>query len=72
MITATVSFPNNETLSALFDTEQETFRHKRATYEVARDKNITITIHAQDATALKATVSSICRVLSVHEKASNG
>ena len=68
-ITATLDIPAEKSLQALLSTEAETFKHKRATYTLKTGEKLTITITAEDATALKATVSSICRVLTVHEKA---
>lgn len=69
MIETTISVPKNSQLLALFLTEEQTFKHKRATYTIQEGDTLTINIKAQDATALKATVASICRVLAVYEKA---
>jgi|GEM_PF-2457511 len=72
MITASVAFPAKTGLAELFRSEEETFRHARATYTMRHEGGRLIAeIEAEDATALKATVSSICRVLSVYEKAAS-
>jgi tRNA threonylcarbamoyladenosine modification (KEOPS) complex Pcc1 subunit len=72
MITAVMTIPSDAALAALLKTEEETFRHARSSYTVRDEgKNIVIEIAAKDATALRATTSSICRVLAVHEKAKN-
>ncbi len=69
-IHATVTTPFEPSLETLFRSEEETFRHPRATYRIARrGPSLMFTIQARDATALKATVASICRVIAVHEKA---
>ncbi|MBR9693116.1 hypothetical protein GOV07_04275 [Candidatus Woesearchaeota archaeon] len=68
MIESHISLPYSEALLALLNTEE--FTHPRASYDVKKDgKNITITIEAKDATALKTAVSSVCRVVTVYEKA---
>ena len=67
MIESHISLPYSEALLALLRTEE--FTHPRASYEVKGGKNITITIEAKDATALKTAVSSVCRVVTVFEKA---
>jgi tRNA threonylcarbamoyladenosine modification (KEOPS) complex Pcc1 subunit len=66
MITATITLPKKAPLLQLMKTEQESFRHKRASYTI--EKNI-VTITAEDGSALKATVASICRVVTIFEKA---
>lgn len=69
MIEAVVTLHDDiDDLEHLFATE--TFAHARAEYTVKRvDDAIIITISAEDATALRATITSITRVLAVYERA---
>ena len=70
MIRSTIEIEGDEILAALLASEEATFRHARATYQLRRSAStLRIVIEAKDASALKATVSSICRVLAVQEKA---
>lgn len=69
MIRATLSIPSSPELLQLFRTEQESFKHKRASYTLVEGKELTIKIEAEDGSALKATVASICRVVTIYEKA---
>lgn len=69
-LNATITVPKSATLVALFTTEAECFRHKRAGYRMREEgRRLILEIEAADASALKATVSSICRTLAVYEKA---
>lgn len=66
----TIFLPKDKNLLILLEAEQGTFRHKRASYTLKKSANQLIAeIEAEDASALKATVSSICRVITVYEKA---
>lgn len=68
MISSVITLPFEKPLLTLFETEQ--FRHPRASYSVRRDgEELVIEVRAEDATALKTAVSSICRVVTVFEKA---
>jgi tRNA threonylcarbamoyladenosine modification (KEOPS) complex Pcc1 subunit len=70
MITSTVRIPRSPQLTALLKAEQESFRHARTSYRVVeREGQIVVEITAEDATALKTVVSSLCRVVNVYEKA---
>ena len=68
MIKAKMSLPTSAALTALL--HSESFTHPRAQYEVrTKGKHVEITIEAADAVALKTAVNSLCRVITVHEKA---
>lgn len=70
MITASVTLPGEKSLASLLRSEEKSFSHNRASYTVAdKGKSITITITAEDATALKTVVSSVSRIVTVYEKA---
>lgn len=66
-ITASLTFPKEPHLLTLLRSER--FEHPRATYTVEEEGGITIRITAEDATALKTAVNSVCRVATVYEKA---
>ena len=70
MISSTIALPHSAELLTLLTAEQKSFTHVRTGYKVQeRAKQIIIEITAQDATALKTVVSSVCRVVAVFEKA---
>ncbi len=70
MISSTIRFPRSPQLLTLLKAEQESFKHPRTSYVVAeRGGEIAVDITAQDATALRTVVSSVCRVAAVFEKA---
>jgi len=69
MISSTIVVPGDKRLLALLKAEEKSFSHPRTSYTVADGKSITINITAEDATALKTVVSSVCRVVAVYEKA---
>jgi len=50
----------------VFLAEDKEFKHGRSSYEVTRKgDNLIITIEAQDPTALRATVTSVTRILNI-------
>ena len=50
----------------VFLSEEKEFNHKRSGYSViTKDDNTIITIHADDPSALRATVTSVTRVLNI-------
>ena len=50
--------------------EATAFQHTRASYTLTRKKeNLVLTLNAQDAIALKASITSISRIIAIHEKA---
>ncbi len=69
MIEAVITLHDDvDDLESLFATES--FSHARAEYSLRREGGALVcTIRAQDAVALRATVTSITRVLAVYEKA---
>jgi tRNA threonylcarbamoyladenosine modification (KEOPS) complex Pcc1 subunit len=70
MITSTITFPRSAELLTLLKAEQESFAHPRTSYTASEQGNsITVDITADDATALKTVVSSVCRIVAVYEKA---
>lgn len=72
MIEAEITLPENPELLALLRSEAATFRHARATYTLASEQPIRLHVSADDAIALRATVTSITRVLAIHERATDG
>jgi tRNA threonylcarbamoyladenosine modification (KEOPS) complex Pcc1 subunit len=70
MISSTIRLPYSPELAALLKAEQGSFRHARTRYAVAvQGGKIVVEIDAEDATALRTVVSSVCRVAAVYEKA---
>lgn len=69
MIEATITLRKDiDRLEQLFATES--FAHARAEYTVRRDGDaLVLTVSADDAVALRATITSITRVLALHDKA---
>jgi len=69
--TATIKTKIDEKIIKAFSSEQKTT--KRSHYEIKRLKDsIIFSIKAKDATALRATLNSITRLLSVYEQVKNG
>lgn len=67
---ASITIPATPELEHLLATEASSFRHKRSSYTVEkRGDTLVIDIEAGDAVALRATVTSITRVLALYEKA---
>lgn len=63
---ATLRYPHDERILALFAPEDKDLG--RASYAVALDADcVLFTVHAQDATAMRAALSTITKVLSVWE-----
>lgn len=59
----------SDIVEQVFAAEDKEFKHGRSGYSLARDgSQVIITAHAQDATALRATVTSITRILTIVEK----
>ncbi len=70
MISSTIRLPHSPELATLLKAEQESFRHARTRYSVAvQGDRIVVEVDAEDATALKTVVSSLCRIAAVYEKA---
>ncbi len=68
MIKTSISLPAEQALFHLLETEQ--FKHPRARYDIHnKGKTLHIDIEAEDAVALKTAVSSLCRVITMYEKA---
>ncbi|MFP4524068.1 MAG: KEOPS complex subunit Pcc1 [Candidatus Woesearchaeota archaeon] len=70
MITATISVPDKEDhVRRVFAAEQQELLNERASYSVAHEDGVaTVTVEAKDATALRAVVNSVCKVLITYEK----
>ncbi len=65
-----LSYAYSPELAALFRTERESFRHRRAAYAVRRTgERLVVDITAEDATALRAAANSVRRLAAVFEKA---
>ena len=59
----------DELAHKVFLAEDKEFKSQRASYEVNQDGELcTITIKAQDPTALRAAVTSVTRILNIVEK----
>ena len=71
MIRASISVPDQGLLvQRLFAAEEQRFVNERASYKVQHYEGIsTIEVRAQDATALRAVLNSVCKTLIVFEKA---
>ncbi len=70
MITNTLCLPSSPELEQLLRSEAASFTHGRASYAVERKgKELRITIEAADAVALRTVVTSVTRVINIHEKA---
>lgn len=69
---ASITYPYDERVLELFEPEEKKFA--RASYTLTSDsKNITFSVEATDATALRACLTTITKVLSVWETTtSNG
>lgn len=63
---ATIRYPHDERILALFAPEDKDMGRARYTLATHADC-ILFTVHAQDATALRAALSTITKVLSVWE-----
>ena len=56
----------------VFRAEEKMFKHERSCYALARTGDeVTITIEAEDPTALRATVTSVTRILMIVRKTMN-
>ncbi len=70
MIRSTIELAGDARLAALLAAEERSFEHRRAGYKAKSEgKRLVVEIEAEDATALKTVVSSVCRIVSVYEKA---
>jgi len=70
MITSTIVLPASAELELLLRSEAASFTHGRTSYGVERKgKELHITIKADDAVALRTVVTSVTRVINIHEKA---
>jgi len=71
MITSTIKIDDEKGhLPKVFAPEQQRLINDRAEYEVNRRNGVTtIKITAKDATALRAVLNSVCKILIVYEKA---
>ena len=70
--TAQIKVTNPHDLEKLFHAEEKNFQNNRAQYTLSlTPKEAVFHIEAQDATALRAALNSIAKVLSVHEKTRN-
>lgn len=70
MITTTIRVPDEEDhVRRVFAAEQQELLNERASYNVTYEDGVaTITVEAKDATALRAVVNSVCKVLITYEK----
>ena len=70
MITTTIRVPDErDYVRRVFAAEQQELLNERASYSVTHDDGVaTITVEARDATALRAVVNSVCKVLIAYEK----
>ena len=70
MITTTIKVPDEEDhVRKVFAAEQQELLNERASYNLAHeDGTATIVVEAKDATALRAVVNSVCKVLITYEK----
>lgn len=67
--TAEICVENGGKLEKVFKAEEKNFQNNRANYSVKKEKERhTFHVEAEDSTALRAALSSITKVLSVHEK----
>ncbi len=70
MIRSTIELAGDARLATLLTAEEKSFEHRRVGYAVkASGGRLVVEIEAEDATALKTAVSSVCRIVSVYEKA---
>lgn len=72
MMTTVIKVDDKDgSLERLFAAERQELLNDRASYSVSSgDGTATITVEAQDATALRAVLNSVCKTLIVHEKVS--
>lgn len=63
---ATIRYPRDERLIALFAPEDKNMGRAHYTVELTSDSTL-FTVHASDATALRAALSTITKVLSAWE-----
>ncbi|MBD3208875.1 hypothetical protein GF367_00465 [Candidatus Woesearchaeota archaeon] len=71
MINASITFPDKtRTAAKVFAPEEKRLLNGRASYDVTEDQDgVTITAQAQDATAMRAVLNSVCKTLIIYEKA---
>lgn len=56
-------------IEKVFQAEDKEFRHNRSNYSIKKTKDaVIITIEAQDPTALRATITSVTRILNIVRK----
>ena len=68
MYTAQIHVPTPTDLEKIFQNEEKNI-NQRASYTLTKNKDVyTFNIEAKDATALRAMIGSITKILSVHEK----
>ncbi len=61
-----------ENLKKLFKAEEKVFKNKRASYQVIKKGGLVVfRARAEDATALRAVLNSITKLISIYEKAGN-
>lgn len=70
ILTATIEYPHDPRIIRLFASEEKSF--PRASYNITEhDSHLRFNINAHDATALRACMTTITKVLSVWETTSN-
>lgn len=68
-LTCTIIARNEPILDKVFLAEEKKFTHNRSEYDVKRKgKDVHITIEADDPIALRATVTSVTRILGIVKK----
>lgn len=70
MLSCIITSPGGILAEKVFRAEEKKFTHGRSSYSIKeKDDLLTITIEAKDPTALRATVTSVTRILNIVEGA---